>query len=391
MRSLKQGVAPPSAPGIGRTRGLGWLLDQWSDFKARLVADPRMQRFALSNPLTRMVARRKASQLFDLCAGFVYSQILAAAVELDLCGKLRGGPLSIGELTADSGLPPEAAERLIDAAVALDLLVKRADGRIGLGELGAALNANPGVAAMVHHHRSLYEDLRDPVALLRGEKVDVNLNSYWGYADSADPAALGDADVATYSDLMSATQQFIADEVLAAYPVGQHRRMLDVGGGDGTFALAVARAVPDLAITVFDLPAVARRAAARIADCGMEGRVSATGGSFKADALPEAADLVTVVRVLYDHDDRTALQLLGKIRKSILPGGRILIAEPLADAPGAKRVGDAYFGFYLLAMGPGRARRAGEIAEMLTAAGFSRPRAVATRVPLQTGVIIADA
>ena len=72
------------------------------------------------------------------------------------------------------------------------------------------------------------------------------------------------------------------------------------------------------------------------------------------------------------------------------PEGRLVIAEPMADAPGAKRVGDAYFGFYLLAMGSGRARRPEELKALLKAAGFSRSWVVPTRMPLQTGLVVAE-
>ena len=51
----------------------------------------------------------------------------------------------------------------------------------------------------------------------------------------------------------------------------------------------------------------------------------------------------------------------------------------------------AYFGFYLLAMGQGRPRRAGELAAMLVEAGFVRPRAIQTRLPLVTSVMVAEA
>jgi demethylspheroidene O-methyltransferase len=52
-------------------------------------------------------------------------------------------------------------------------------------------------------------------------------------------------------------------------------------------------------------------------------------------------------------------------------------------------MGDAYFGFYLLAMGRGRPRRAEELAAMLVAAGFEAVRHVPTRMPLQTRLIVA--
>jgi demethylspheroidene O-methyltransferase len=74
----------------------------------------------------------------------------------------------------------------------------------------------------------------------------------------------------------------------------------------------------------------------------------------------------------------------------VLPAdGILLIAEPMAETLGAEPMGDAYFGFYLLAMGSGRPRSAQKLTEMLHGAGFSRIRAIPTRMPLQTCVILA--
>jgi demethylspheroidene O-methyltransferase len=54
-------------------------------------------------------------------------------------------------------------------------------------------------------------------------------------------------------------------------------------------------------------------------------------------------------------------------------------------------MGDAYFGLYLLAMGKGRARSAERLGEMLKAAGFDAVRTLPTPLPLQTGVLLAQA
>ena len=56
---------------------------------------------------------------------------------------------------------------------------------------------------------------------------------------------------------MAASQQAIAAEILASYNFGTHRHLLDVGGGDGSFIAAAAARYPQLAFTLFDLPAVA--------------------------------------------------------------------------------------------------------------------------------------
>jgi len=177
--------------------------------------------------------------------------------------------------------------------------------------------------------------------------------------------------------------------VLDAYDVGRHRCLLDVGGGDGRFAVEAASRAPALRVMLFDLPAVAERATARFAASNLSGRAIALGGDFRRDALPPGADLVTLVRILHDHEDVTVLALLRAVRACLPPGGTLLVAEPLAGTKGAEPVGDAYFGFYLMAMGSGRPRQAGELMAMLTEAGFDRIRAIRTRSPLLTGLLLA--
>jgi demethylspheroidene O-methyltransferase len=114
-------------------------------------------------------------------------------------------------------------------------------------------------------------------------------------------------------------------------------------------------------------------------------------GDFTRDSLPTGASLVTLVRILHDHDDTKVLHLLRAIRAILPAGGELLVAEPFAGTAGAQPVGAAYFGFYLHAMGSGRPRRAAEIAELLIQAGFSRVRHMHTSQPMLTGLLTASA
>ncbi len=371
MAVAEGSASPPSLP--------TWW-DRVLAGRDRLLASAAFQRWASAFPLTRPIARRRVRELFDLCAGFVYAQVLHACVELGLLETLEAGPLDRDALGDRIDLAGEGLDRLLEAAVSLRLVERRRGGRFGLGPLGAAMVRNPGIKGMVAHHAMLYADLADPVGLLRGDKGGGALARYWGYAAGPDPRRLGADEVAGYSDLMAASQSFIADEVIAAYPFARHRRLLDVGGGDGTVLRAVAAAAPELDLTLFDLPAVAETARARCAAQGVDAAFH--GGSFLDDPLPAGADLVTLVRVVHDHDDAAVLTLLRAVRRAIAPDGTLVIAEPMAGTRGAEPIGAAYFGFYLWAMGSGRARTPAELAELLRRAGFARPRLRATRRPL---------
>jgi demethylspheroidene O-methyltransferase len=363
------------------------LRDRLAALRNRLVASPRFQRFAASFPLTRPIAERQSQALFDLCAGFVYAQVLSACVTLDLFAILEPCPQTPAELAPRLAMTPEAAERLLKAAAALKLVEMRAGGRYGLAMLGAALIGNPGVGAMIGHHHLLYADLADPLALLRGQAQPTELSRFWGYARASEPGEAASQDVAAYSALMAASQHLVADDIVAAYDFRRHRHVVDIGGGEGAFLGVVARHAPSLALTVFDLPSVAERARQRFSGEGLADRARAIGGDMHRGPLPGDADLYTLVRVLHDHDDDVVRALFASLRRAMPEGATLLIAEPMAGTPGAARMADAYFGFYLLAMGSGRARTAAELTQFLVEAGFSDVSTLRTRRPLLAGAI----
>jgi demethylspheroidene O-methyltransferase len=373
--------AIPGAPLSARLRA-------WRD---RLLGDARFQRWASGFALTRPVARRHARALFDLCAGFIYSQVLLACVRLRLLEALRDGPRGLVPIARQLELSPDAARALLAAAQALGLLEPRGSEQWGLGPLGAALLGNPAVLRMIEHHPMLYDDLRDPVALLRDTDRSSHVAQLWPYARNQVPARLEPAQVSAYTALMASTQPLVAEELLDAYPIARHRCLLDVGGGDGSFLIAAAARAPRLRLMLFDLPGVAAQARLRLEGAGLSGRAAIHGGDFACDELPAGADLITLVRVLHDHDDQPAMALLRAVRRALPRGGRVVLAEPMTGVRGAIPGTEAYFAFYLLAMGQGRARSAAEVAQMLGTAGFRQPRLHASARPWQSAVMSASA
>ena len=355
-------------------------------WRNRLVASRKFQKWAARFPLTRGKAKREGEEIFDLVAGFVNSQILMALVELDILKALFKRPMTTAELAALTSVPENRMGVLLRGGVALHLLAQKRDTH-QLTQKGAALLGVPGLDQMIRHHRVLYRDLQDPTAFMRDE-TETELAGFWPYVFGA--GAAEDPHIAdTYSQLMADSQQLVAEDTLRMVSFKDVDHLLDVGGGTGAFLAEVGAAYPTLPVTLFDLPAVVPAAAARFAEVGMRNRAKIKAGSFRDDPLPVGADTISLIRVLYDHADDTVAALLSKCFDSLPAGGRLVISEPMLGC----RAGDTYFAFYTLAMRTGRARSAGEIAQMCRNAGFLQveqpkpPRAFVTSAVVATKAV----
>ncbi len=349
------------------------------DLALRLAGSRRFQALCARIPGLRAIARAEGAALFDLMQGFVQSQMLLALVELDVFETLAPGPLGLDALAARAKVPPARMRVLVQAGVAMGLL-RRARGGYGLARRGAAFRAVPGLAEMVRHHRVLYADLADPVAVLRGE-TSPELARFWPYVFGAEGARAPDV-AARYSRLMADSQALVAEDALPHLPLRGVRCLMDVGGGTGAFLRAVRARAPHLDLALFDLPAV-------VAEAPLPAHVARHAGSFRDDPLPACADLITLVRVLYDHSDDTVAALLRKVHAALPPGGKLAVIEPMSGGARPDPQTDVYFSVYTLAMETGRTRSANEITALLRAAGFDAITGPYGYRPYVTSVLLA--
>ena len=338
----------------------GWL--------NRLIARPGFQSWAARFPLTRGRARADGAVLFDIVQGFVQSQVLLALIELQVFRRLKAGPQSADDLGHALDIPADRMQIALQAGAALGLLKRKRDGRFALARKGAALMGVPGLEAMIRHHGAFYDDLRDPVALLRGPE-ETQLSKFWPYVFGGD---VPEAEAHIYSDLMAQSQRLVAEDTLRTVSLKDVSHLLDIGGGTGAFLDAAGRAAPKMQMTLFDLPPVVPDAQARFDAAAMADRVRIVPGSFRTDPLPEGMDAISLIRVLYDHSDDTVRALLAKVRDALPAGGRLIVSEPMGGGARPDKAGDVYFAFYTMAMQTGRARSAAEISALLAEAGFDQ-------------------
>ena len=161
-------------------------------------------------------------------------------------------------------------------------------------------------------------------------------------------------------------------------------RVLDLGGGPGTYAVAWADACPGAEITIFDTPATLRVARKILREKGADGRVRLAEGDFLEDPLGGPYDFVWISQILHAYSGSDCVKLLRRARFALAPGGRVAVQEFLIAEGKTSPPGPIFFSVHMVAVTDGgRAYTAREIAAMMKEAGF---RKISADPPDQRGV-----
>ncbi|MBN2437045.1 MAG: methyltransferase [Deltaproteobacteria bacterium] len=173
--------------------------------------------------------------------------------------------------------------------------------------------------------------------------------------------------------ITTALTKYEAQVCLQYHDFSRYRRMLDIGGNSGEFALRVCKAHPDIQATVFDLPVVCDVGLAHVEAEPEAGRICFVKGNALADPLPKGFDLIAFKSMLHDWPEKEAKQLIAKAKGALAPGGTLLIFERGPIEVGEKTPPYSMISFLLFF----RSFRSPEIyRDQLKASGFS---AVAVR------------
>jgi (2Fe-2S) ferredoxin/predicted O-methyltransferase YrrM len=370
-------VAPGDVPGIVREHlAAGHPVARAADpDAATLQAEANAHR---SNVRKMLAARAAAGALPEeteaLLRGFQPSRAALTAIELDVFTAVHAG----GESGASAA---EVAERtatslrgmavLLDALCALGLLVKQAgryrngataESHLRAGSPHDARTALLHTAHLWQRWSTLTECVRRGTTL-----VDTDMKER------------GEEWTEPFIAAMQRNAFFRAPVVVGALDLGQVRRALDVGGGSGAYAAALARATPDLEVTVLDLPNVTPLTRRYLAAAGAGERVRTVDGDFRTDPLGSGFDLVLLSAICHMNGPAENVALFRKAHAALTSGGQIVVHDFVLDDDRAGPRSGALFALNMLVGTPhGSSYSGAEYAAWLAEAGFDSPR----RVPL---------
>jgi ubiquinone/menaquinone biosynthesis C-methylase UbiE len=158
---------------------------------------------------------------------------------------------------------------------------------------------------------------------------------------------------------------------------GRARRLIDVGGGSGSYTIAFLSAVPGMTATLFDLPDVVEMARERLQTDGVMDRVTLVSGDFYNDELPTGHDLAFLSAIIHQNSPAQNEVLFRNIHRALEPGGRIVVRDHVMSQDRTDPVEGALFAVNMLVGTPeGGTYTFEEISSGLSAAGFDRIRLI---------------
>ncbi len=293
------------------------------------------------------------------------ARLAMAGVATGLFEAIADTPHTASEVAAACGLAQRGASVLLEALAALGV-IERSGAAFIATPAARAVFCEKGEASRRHTvlhdlwHTGLWTSLEESLA--SGRPV----------ADrSRDPFFTRPDVLARFfpnlAQAMAETSRDEAHEFAERLALPAFARVLDLGGGAGQFARAVAEAHADAEVVLFDLPPVIAAGAA-----AAHPRVHAVAGDFLRDPLdPSGAgyDRVLLSRILMGLDDAHAVELLGRVRGALRPGGVVDVIELRRGEGAAGRVA-ALLDVDMLLLTGGAVRRAEELRALLAAAGL---------------------
>lgn len=327
-------------------------------------------------------SRTSAEDLLMISGGYWRSFALHAGLRLGIFEELDDSPRTVSELANRIGADPDALARLLGALVATDLVSFDGDGFSATEAASRFLkhSSEESIASMILHHHFLsraWTDLHESV--LSGQPVRESASR----TDS-------EAREAFLRGMFNQAMR-IAPQLVRAIDVSDRNRLLDLGGGPGTYALHFCARNPKLEAIVYDLPTSSEVAEETIAAFDLDDRISFTGGDFLVDAIPQGCDVAWISHILHALDPSNCRTLLGNVVSSLTPGGLVLIHEFILDEDGMGPPFPALFSLnMLLQTDGGRSYTESEISEMLDECGLNNVRRLQISGPNGSGVIAGE-
>lgn len=321
-------------------------------------------------------------EILAASGAFWKSCVLHTAVRMNVFEVFAAGPLGASETARRLKADVRGTGLLLNALAAMNLLCKEPDGCFSLRPNTRSFLLRESaryVGYMVGHHANLLPSWgRLDEAVIAGRPIGERSTEKGG--DVLESFLLG----------MHNNSLGYAGRAVQAIDLGDCSRLLDLGGGPGTWAIHFARYNPGLEATVFDLPGTRPYAERIIHEYDMDDRIRFESGDFLSDDLPCGFDAVWLSHILHGEGPAECAVILGKAVASLNSNGLVLIHEFILNDDLASPLFPALFSLNMLTGTPrGRSYGLSELKSMLATAGCRDIRLLPFVGPTESRILAA--
>ena len=320
------------------------------------------------------------ADLLQLSGGYWSACALHAGVKLDLFTHLTGSTMTAKDLAAIIKADSRGLGMLLDALTAMNLLNKGPDTYTATTFAAEYLSrTSPGFLGhiILHHH---------------------HLMAGWAHLDEAvrcggpvkERVSRSDSEEFRESFLMGMFNlaMLIAPRIVGSIDLAGRRRLLDLGGGPGTYAIHFCLQNPGLEAVIYDLPSTRRFAEQTIARFSLSDRITFASGDYLSEKIPGRFDAAWLSHILHGENPEGCAKILEKASAALEPGGMILVQEFILDDDKKSPLFPALFSLNMLqGTESGQAYSEGELRSMMSAAGIGELRRIQLELPNGAGII----
>lgn len=305
-------------------------------------------------------------RIYALEDGAVRAQALTFALRSGLFDRLERAPASFEDVSFELGIPRRVLPALLAFLTAQGLLGRDGDGRIANTVAASTFLVRDSpryIGGRGLLFSGFWEAIRAlPEALATGMP--------WTPEGQHDMfAGFGKEEQRWFADGMFANAVHGGRALMEQVDFSGFKRLLDVGGNAGGYAIALLRQHPQLLGTILDVEGVRPLALERIAQAGLAGRLRFCVGSFFDDALPRGHDILLLSSILHDWGDEDARAILRNCFAALDHGGVIVVTEPMLAEDFSGPDHPSVSGLTMAVLG-GENRTRSRIAGLLEEAGF---------------------
>ncbi len=301
--------------------------------------------------------------LLRLITAYWESRTLFTANRIGLFEALAKEPLSLEAVAAALNTRPRPTRLLLKACIGLGLVVEDADGfrNSPLAQVFLTPGTEAYLGNAIRYSDNLYDTWGRLEQALREDRPPLAQETYLG----VDPEKTCQFVYGMHNRALG-----IGKALVTLVDLSGRRRLLDIGGGPGTYSALLTAKFPGLKAQVLDLPEVVAIAKEIVAGMGATERVSCLPGDYLKTAFPGGNDVVLISGVLHRETEETCRALIERAKASLEPGGLLILSDVFTDAGGGTPAFAALFGLNMLLTAPnGGVHADADVAAWLTAAG----------------------